>query len=414
MSDFVHISHPTGILKGTFPLPASKSEANRALIIQAVSGGLVQIENLSEAKDTQIMQQLLAQKGDGELNVGHAGTVMRFLTAFLAFQPRDVVLKGSERMQERPIGPLVEALRTLGAEIEYLENEGFPPLYIFGRNAKFRSSEVAIRGDVSSQFISALLMIAPALPEGLRLKIEGELISRPYVEMTLALMRNFGAKTNWEGNAIRVEPGRYRPGKYTIESDWSAAGYAYSMAALAQEADIFLPGLRQDSLQGDAKLAEIMEDFGVDTAFEAGGARLTINGRSLPETVNLNLLEMPDQAQTLIPMAGALGIPGTFSGLQSLRLKETDRILALQEELAICTLLLQSVVPKGSVALSGEFTCPDRPIRTYEDHRMAMGFAPLILRCPGKKLSLHHPHVVEKSFPAFWQSLEALGFEVSF
>lgn len=403
------LSHPTGELSGTFVLPASKSESNRALIIQALASGQITLQNLSDAADTQTLSALLQNRKDGEWNVGHAGTAMRFLTAFLAFQPMDVVLTGSERMQERPIGPLVEALRQMGAEIDYLGKEGCPPLYIFGRNAHFGASEIAIRGDISSQFISALLLIAPTLPEGLTLLIEGELISRPYVDMTLALMGQFGARYSWAGNQLLVEPTGYGAGAFTVESDWSAAGYAYACVALARRGELFLPGLRRDSLQGDRKLVEWMEGLGVGTTFLEDGILIFRNGATLPNDLELDFREMPDQAQTVLPLLAALGVKGRFTGLESLRIKETDRIAALQAELRKCGCAL-SEPQRGVWELSGQFAPPTEAFETYEDHRMAMGLAPLAML--GESIQIEDAGVVVKSFPQFWKQMTQIGFTV--
>jgi 3-phosphoshikimate 1-carboxyvinyltransferase len=391
-------------LQGDIHLPGSKSESNRALILQAMSGGLVRIEGLSEAQDTQTLQRLLTENPE-TMDVGHAGTTMRFLAAFLAFRPEDKILTGSARMQERPIGPLVDALRKLGAEIAYLGREGYPPLMIFGRNAKFRDSEVVLPGNVSSQFVSALLLIGYRQPDGLRIRLQGEVLSRPYIQMTLELLQNFGIGATWEGDTITVPRQHLRAGTYSVEADWSAASYWFCMAALTEGCEIRLHGLRPNSLQGDSVVADKMADLGVLAYWQKDVLVLTKRG-TVAQNIHWDFADCPDLAQGMIVAAAALGVEAHFTGLQSLRIKETDRIAALQQELA--KFGMQLLEGEGKWWLSGQFMPQAPTIATYDDHRMAMAFAPLALRCPG--LTILEPEVVNKSYPGFWKDLEAVGF----
>lgn len=399
------LSHPNGILNGEIQLPGSKSESNRALILQALSGGLVKIEGLSSAQDSQTLRTLLAENAEN-MDVGHAGTAMRFLTAYLSFHAADKVLTGSDRMQERPIGPLVDALRSIGADIAYLGNDGFPPLMIFGRNAKFLSSEVTLPGNISSQYISALLLIACRQPDGLRIKIEGKIMSRPYIEMTLAMMADFGIAHMWQADTIVIPRQNIRAGTFTVEADWSAASYWFCLVALSKKADILLKGLKKTSLQGDHVVADKMAALGVTATWEAAGLRLQKEALGT-NSVNWDFSDCPDLAQGLIVALAALNISGRFTGLESLRIKETDRILALQKELAHFGIQLKEEA--GVWWLEGEFQTNSATIQTYEDHRMAMAFAPLALVCPA--IRIENASVVSKSYPKFWDDLKEVGFE---
>ena len=407
MPDFVTLHPPSGPLRGTIHLPASKSESNRMLILRALAQNSIEVENLSEARDTQTLIRLLAEN-PATMDVGHAGTAMRFLTAFLAFRPEDKELTGSVRMQQRPIGLLVEALRELGADIHYLNEEGYPPLMIFGRNAHFGASRVSIPGDVSSQYISALLMIAPTLPDGLRIDLEGEIGSRPYIEMTLRLMARFGVQFRWEGASILVERGFYQRGSYAVEADWSAASYWYCMAGMADEAEIKLLGLRKDSSQGDHAVVEMMRPLGVETEFQDDGLILKKVVATLPKQLEWDFRDCPDLAQGLLVMLAACGIGGRFTGLESLRIKETDRIAALQNEFGKFGVDL--LEENGVWNLAGKFQAVAASIPTYEDHRMAMAFAPLAMKSPG--IQIEEPEVVVKSYPGYWKDLQQVGFEV--
>ena len=400
-------------------LTGSKSECNRALIISALSKGLVSVENLSEAADTVTLNrrlETLADIQDSELktagsrlvDVGPAGTAMRFLTAFLATQEGSFKLTGTERMKQRPIGILVEALKVLGADITYLENEGFPPLHISGP-IKQNTQHIKIKGDISSQYISALLMIAPNLPLGLVLEIEGELTSKPYVEMTLAMLEQVGIRNDWYENTITIENQSFNTAKLYVEPDWSAASYWFAIAALADDASIFLPGLNGYSLQGDSKITEIMANFGITSQFKNGGVFLKKEHKKIERKI-FDLKECPDLAQTIVVICAALGHDATFTGLETLKIKETNRVLALQQELAKIGVKFIEKNFSYKLDCSGLHFPEKIMINTYEDHRMAMAFAPLALRI--KEVEIEEKEVVNKSYPYFWNDLEKAGFEV--
>ena len=410
----MHLSWPGGPLRGTAQLPASKSEANRALILRALAGGGT-LGNLSDANDTQLMQRLLAEVPHAaELSAEDAGTVMRFLTAYLCVTGWQGRLTGTARMQERPIAVLVEALRQAGGQIDYQTKEGYPPLAFGGFHAATSAepTALAVRGDISSQYISALLMVGPRLPGGLRLTLTGHVGSRPYIDMTLALMRRFGARFTAEGNVLTVLPTPYQPTDYVVESDWSAASYWYALVALgAAGSEITLPGLRHASLQGDQAIAELMRLFGVETTFLPEAVHL----RQVPlepqaAAPSLDFTDCPDLAQTVAVVAAALNRPVELTGLDSLRIKETDRIAALQTELGKFGGGLRDLGAGRFRAESAGFAVRGQVVATYHDHRMAMAFAPLALRGP---LAIEAPAVVRKSYPQFWQELAKAGFAVS-
>lgn len=392
-------------------LPASKSISNRALILHALSGGVQRPINLSDCDDTEVMIRALEHDGT-EIDIHAAGTAMRFLTAYFSTRSGRRLLTGSARMKQRPIRLLVDALRTLGADICYAEAEGFPPLLIHGK--ALPGSEITLAGSVSSQYISALLMIGPTLPNGLTLHLTGDLISVPYINLTLSLMAHYGAEARWtDERTIRVEPGSYRDVSFTVESDWSAASYWYEMMALWQQGQnpcIDLLGLFPRSSQGDSRGAELFAKLGVHTAFTDEGVRLTKLGTPVARLVE-NLVDIPDLAQTFVVTCCLMGIPFRFSGLQSLRIKETDRISALQQELHKLGYVIKDE-HDSILSWNGE-RCPreDHPvIATYDDHRMAMAFAPAVLSVPA--LAIAHPEVVSKSYPSYWQHLAAAGFIV--
>ena len=411
----MHLSWSGGPLRGTAQLPASKSEANRALILQALAGGGT-LGNLSDAHDTQLMGRLLAAApGTAVLDAEDAGTVMRFLTAYLAATNWRGRLTGTARMQERPIGVLVDALRQAGARIDYVSNPGFPPLELVGfepAESAEAPTELAVRGDISSQYISALLMVGPHLPGGLRLHLTGHIGSRPYINMTVALMQLFGADYTAEGNTLLVRPGHYQPTNYVVEADWSAASYWYSLVALAPVgSEITLLGLRKESLQGDQAIVGMMTYFGVVTTFLSDGIHLQqqpIAART--ELLTLDFTDCPDLAQTVAVVAAALNQPVDMTGLESLRIKETDRIAALQTELAKFGGDLREVGEGRFRAESVGFSVNKQSVATYHDHRMAMAFAPLALRGP---LTVESPTVVKKSYPQFWNELAKSGFVIS-
>lgn len=414
-------------VNGTIQLTGSKSECNRALVIGALSSGKVKVENISDAADTVTLSAALksespevrkseSNKSDPGLktqdlrlvNIGPAGTAMRFLTAYFTLQDEEVILTGSERMKQRPIGILVNALREIGADIDYAENDGFPPLRIKG-GFEQKKDTISIKGDISSQYITALLLIASQLPLGLTLQIEGELTSRPYVEMTLAMLQQAGIQHQWDGNNIHIAKQDFKETTLYVEPDWSAASYWYAIAALADEAELFLPGLTAYSLQGDSVITEIMANFGITSQFKDGGVHLKKENKPLSRKI-FDMKSCPDLAQTVIVVCAALGHDATFTGLETLKIKETDRIAALQNELAKIGVKL---IEKGQVY---KLDCSERhipakiQIGTYDDHRMAMAFAPLALVVP--EVEVEDYMVVEKSYPAFWEDLQIMGFEV--
>lgn len=410
----MHLSWSGGPLRGTAQLPASKSEANRALILQALAGGGT-LGNLSDANDTQLMQRLLLEAPNStELSAEDAGTVMRFLTAYLSVTNWRGRLTGTARMQERPIAVLVDALRQAGASISYLNNEGYPPLEING----FAAAEVAgmtelsVRGDISSQYISALLMVGPYLPGGLRLTLTGHIGSRPYIDMTLALMQRFGADYTADGDVLTVRADAYHSTDYVIESDWSAASYWYSLVALGPAgSEITLPRLREKSLQGDQAIAEIMTHFGVKTTFLPDAVHLQQQPLTTQTEIQvIDFTNCPDLAQTVAVVAAALARPVDMTGLESLRIKETDRIAALQAELAKFGGDLRDLGKGRFRAESSDFAVNNQSVATYHDHRMAMAFAPLAVRGP---LRIESPTVVRKSYPQFWKELAKSGFAIS-
>ncbi|MFZ5939461.1 MAG: 3-phosphoshikimate 1-carboxyvinyltransferase [Bacteroidota bacterium] len=390
-------------------LPASKSISNRLLIIRALSGSSGELINLADSDDTRLMLEALESDSAGK-NTGHAGTAMRFLTAYYSALSCQVTLTGSERMKQRPIGELVGALRSLGAQIQYLENEGYPPLSISG--GKMKGGEVTVNGAISSQFISALLMIGPVLPGGLTLRLEGEVVSGSYIRMTLALMEKFGARVEWTADRIRIGEGAYRMYPYTVESDWSAAAFWYSIMLLSGDSQIALPFLYAGSLQGDSVLAEMFKPLGIETAFGPEGVILSKTGEEFPEVFTFDFTECPDLVQAVAAALCAKGIRFHFTGTRTLRIKETDRIFALQEELGKLGFLLVSNKEGSFLSWEGDrLPAVNTPvIGTYHDHRMAMAFAPLSLVIP--KIIIDDPMVVTKSYPGFWSDLMKAGFRI--
>lgn len=396
------------VVKSTIQLPASKSISNRALIINALARGTTPPCNLSDCDDTLVMIKALAENNE-TIDIMAAGTAMRFLTAYLSTVQGTHILTGTERMQQRPIQILVNALRELGAQIEYAGKEGFPPLRIHGTELK--GNELTLKGNVSSQYISALLMIGPVLKNGLRLHLTGEIISLPYINLTLQLMKEFGAKAAWtSGNSIEVAPKPYTPVSFMVESDWSAASYWYQIAALSEQAEIELMVLFRNSYQGDSRGAEVFSRLGITTEFTHEGVLLKKSNR-LVEQLNEDFVDIPDLAQTFAVTCCLLGIPFRFTGLQSLKIKETDRIFALKAELRKLGYLLQDA--QDSILIwDGERCQPEAQpvIQTYEDHRMAMAFAPAALRFPEMRIA--EPQVVSKSYPAYWEHLQQAGFQI--
>ena len=400
-----HLIHFDNPLNGSVQLTSSKSESNRVLLINALGGDRLRLHNLSAARDTQTMQRLLRESGK-VWDVLDAGTTMRFCTAYLAIHGEDHIITGTDRMLERPIGILAEALSALGAQITYLEKEGFPPLKI-AKIREQKTDNLEIPGNVSSQFISALLMIAPKLPLGLTLKLTTEVFSRPYIEMTLGLMELFGVKSSWKGDTIHIARQNYYEGQYTVESDWSGASYWYSMLALNTGGNIKLLGLREKSLQGDQQIATIMQKMGINTVYDTKGAQLIKTAKKEKE-IELDFKTCPDLAQTVMVTAAVKGIILNMTGLESLRIKETDRISAMQTELAKIGAELTEADHTWRL-VPGNLPSTTPVIKTYDDHRMAMAFAPL---CQVMDVVIQDPHVVRKSYPAFWDDLKGMGITV--
>lgn len=396
-------------------LPASKSESNRALILAALAAyqnGISflpsTIKNISQAVDTQTLLAILSHQDSEIWDAKDAGTTFRFLTAFAVATKKNVILTGSARMKERPIAVLVDALRSIGAKIDYLEKEGFPPLQIFGKDFIQIENEINIRADVSSQYISALMMIAPILDKGLKMNLIGKIGSRPYIEMTLQqISRRLPQIIADFADIIEIANMRYNSDIFEVENDWSAASYVYAFVALSASAEVCVAGLKQDSLQGDKQIVEIMQHFGVETIWEKEGIILRKKDDFIPIEQNLHIdfSDIPDLAQTIAVVAAVTGIKVYFRGLESLRIKETDRIAALQVELLKFGVHF-SEIEEGVFTLWGMFTPTNTQIATYKDHRMAMAFAPLLLKIPD--LTFENPEVVSKSFPNFWIEVEKL------
>jgi len=404
-------------LKGEIKLTASKSESNRALIISALSKMPITLHNLATAKDTQTLIEVLQQdeknyKENIEYNIGAAGTTMRFLTAYFATKPGTRILTGSERMKQRPIKPLVEALKQLGADITYLEKEGYPPLKIKGKI--LTGNEVTIDGSLSSQYITALLLISPQLYNGLVLHFNGGTTSKPYINMTLKMMEYFNVSGTWEDDDICVSNQQYKTEEnkpYTIEADWSAASYWYSMAALADDVDLKIFGLKENSLQGDSIVKDFYTFFGVKTTFIEGGVHLT-KIKPVIMALGFDFSDCPDVAQTILVSASALQIPVLMNGLHTLKIKETDRIASMIIELK--KLGIEAAETFTNTIEIKEYartlTQTQVPIATYDDHRMAMSFAPLAFKY--ESITIENPEVVNKSYPAFWDDMKSVGFKI--
>lgn len=430
-----HIKSPNK-LKATVILPASKSISNRALLLNVLSSHPGGLHNIAVCDDTEAVLHALSDNNHHPIDIGAAGTAMRFLTAYFAGQNGNFMITGTDRMKKRPIKPLVDALQAVGAHIEYLEKEGFPPLNIKGNTLK--GGEIRLDGSISSQYISALLMIAPTMTNGLRLHLTGNIISQPYIQLTIELMRRFGVIVFEEGQTFTVPPQQYTPpDDFTIESDWSAASYWYEIVALSgdNEATVSLAGLKPDSLQGDASIMKLFDPLGVKTTFTPDGVTLTKKERSYnaakadnptgnhnsesgfapnPETVfTCDFVSIPDMAQTAAVTCAMLDIPFRFTGLQSLKIKETDRLAALQNELRKLGYVLR-ITDGNTLEWTGEKddAKPNPVIATYEDHRMAMAFAPVAL-CRNDGIRIVHPSVVTKSYPSYWDDLQKAGFERS-
>lgn len=390
-------------------LPASKSISNRVLIINALALSSTEVHNLAKCDDTDAMVAALSS-GERDLNIGHAGTAMRFLTAYLAQLNGEWRIGGSERMEQRPIGVLVSALRELGARVEYLKNEGFPPLKIYG--GELRGGEIEVSASVSSQYISALMMIAPNMKRGLKLRLQGHIASKPYIDMTASIMRTFGAQVEWiSENVISISPEGYVPVSYSVESDWSAASYIFQMVSLIPGSKVVVPYLYRESLQGDSKQIELWQKLGVKCEYKGTGIELMSEGLcSVPvdKILDYDFTLMPDLVQTFVVTCCLKGIPFSFTGVETLRIKETDRITALINELHKLGYVVKCD-GDSRIYWNGERcdTTESVVIETYKDHRMAMAFAPVAIVREG--IVIADSQVVTKSFPEYWREVDKLG-----
>lgn len=402
----ITLTHPSKKIRAASNILGSKSENNRALILKALYFPELELQNQSNSRDTQLLTTALATKNE-VVDIKDAGTAMRFSTAFFSVQEGRVTrLQGTARMHQRPIGILVDALRTLGANIEYAEKEGYPPLLIKGK--KLEGGALQLDASVSSQFISALMMIAPSLEKGLQLSWNGLSVSAPYIYMTANIMERMGFEVKIAANGLEVKPGLgKKPSSFIVESDWSSASYWYLMAALATESEVFMKGFRQVSFQGDAAVKGYFNALGVEHEYIGAGYRLHKSAEA-PKLKKLNLIEQPDLAQTLAVACAALQQKVLFTGLQTLRIKETDRLLALKTELE---------KTGAKITIGDDFLEVTEGIKsvegvafdTYHDHRMAMAFAPLALL---GKITINDPDVVNKSYPNYWDDLRGAGFVV--
>jgi 3-phosphoshikimate 1-carboxyvinyltransferase len=389
-------------------LPASKSISNRLLIIQALAKQVIELHNLSDCDDTRVMLEAF-KSTKNEINIGHAGTSMRFLTAYYAATAQKKFITGSERMKNRPMDELVNALNQLGAEIIYAEKTGFPPIVTSGKALNGNCLE--INGGISSQFITALLLVAPILPQGLIINIKGKLISSSYVALTLGLMENFGVTAKWEGNSIQIDHQDYKGGITTAEADWSGASYWYEIAALSDSAEIKIHGLSEISLQGDAAVSKIFERLGITTEF-AGQTAILKKNKTTTGYFDYDFINNPDLVQTFVVTLCFMGIPFRISGAETLRIKETDRIAALQNEMSKLGYTIQEPQP-GVLSWNGSRKEPSKEIsiETYKDHRMALAFAPAALKL--KNIKIEDAGVVTKSYPSFWDDLQKAGFRIT-
>ncbi|WP_047419141.1 3-phosphoshikimate 1-carboxyvinyltransferase [Cellulophaga sp. Hel_I_12] len=404
----LHLNSPvTNLIEATLKITGSKSESNRILLLQALYPN-VSIENTSNSDDAQVMQQGL-KISEGEVDIHHAGTAMRFLTAYFAMQEgKEVVLTGSQRMTERPIGVLVEALKSLGADISYVNNEGFPPLKITGK--KITKQKVTLPADMSSQYISALLLNASSLENGLEITLVGKITSVPYIQMTLALLSQLDIENTFEGNIIKVFPKKeVRAKTLVVESDWSSASYFYSICALADiGSKITLSAYKENSLQGDSVLATIYKSFGVETTFNRHQVILKKIAHHQTTGLHIDLANAPDIAQTIAVSCFGLGMECHLTGLHTLKIKETDRLEALKTELSKLGAKISVTDKTLSLNASNEIK-KNRAIDTYNDHRMAMAFAPLALRT---SIFINDAEVVSKSYPDFWKDMISMGIQV--
>lgn len=401
----IRLEHPSSYTEGEIAITGSKSESNRLLILQALFPKII-IKNISNSDDSKITENAL-KSTDSIIDIHHAGTAMRFLTAYFSTQPgREIILTGSQRMQERPIKLLVNALKDLGAEISYDKKEGYPPLKIIGK--KIIKSKVALQANISSQYISALMLIAPSLEDGLTIELTGQLTSVPYIKMTQTILDELGFETTFEKNKIQISSAkRIEPKTWTIESDWSSASYFYSILALSRQGNICLSSYKKESNQGDSALSEIYKSLGVVTSFNRGMINLTkVKDFNFTESININLINTPDLAQTIAVSCLGLGIGCKLSGLHTLKIKETDRLRALKIEME--KLGAKVDITSDSLELYPNAKLKkDIAINTFNDHRMAMAFAPLALKAP---IIINDSEVVSKSYPAFWDDLKRINF----
>lgn len=400
---------PINSVSGTINLPGSKSISNRILIIKALSGLDFLIQNLSDSDDAKHLKEAIGNYSTYSIiNVGHAGTDMRFLTAFLSIKNGDYELTGSERLQQRPIKDLVDVLKTLGADIYYKNSKGFPPLQINGK--QLQGGAVEISGKISSQFITALLLVAPYFTKGLELTIKDELVSKPYVHMTIELMKEFGASVIWKDNKIIVEPlpYTYHKKEFIVESDWSAASYYYSMVALSKiGTQLSIKGLFENSLQADDVCSNIYKNFGVKTTFNDNEIVISKNSKANTSLLELDFIECPDITQTIVCSCIGLNVPFKFTGLQTLKVKETDRITALQNELQKIGCAIEITDTSIQWTATKSEAIDNLSVATYNDHRMAMSFAPLCLLVDN--VIVENAEVVSKSYPMFWEHLKSIG-----
>ncbi len=395
-------------IEGRILVPSSKSISNRVQIINALSYSFESIKNLSTCDDSKVMQEVLFSNTN-TFDVGHAGTSMRFLTAYLSKILGEWTLTGSDRMKKRPISALVDALNSLGAQITYLEKEGYPPLKILGSN--ITGKEVELDASTSSQYISALLLIAPTLADGLRIKLKGQIVSRSYIELTLNIMAEFGIESEFKNNEIYLAKQNYKVIPYTVESDWSGASYWYAIMAFSPKGKLFLDGLKKNSYQGDSHLVELFEKLGVKTNFSKKGIYIEPNNETCKKLI-FDFIDMPDLAQTFAVVSALKNIPFHFKGLETLKIKETNRISALINELGKLGYVLYEP-NEGELAWDGQMkeVSENITIETYHDHRMAMAFAPIaMLR---SEIEISDPMVVNKSYPNFWEQLKEMGFTIS-
>ncbi len=404
----VSLSHPSVKCNGKLRITGSKSETNRLLLLQALFSGL-SIENTSESDDSEVMKAALKAKTD-VIDVHHAGTAMRFLTAYFAhLEGREIVLTGSQRMQERPIKILVEALRSIGASITYEKEEGYPPIIIKGK--KLNGGTVKLPADISSQYISALLLIGPVLENGIQLDLLGKITSIPYINMTLSLLNSIGVQTEFKGQSIRVAPQKNpRLTTQIVESDWSSASYYFSIVALSDESEIHLTSYKKNSLQGDRVLREIYSKLGVSSSIDGQTLILKKEKVDLPHVLEWDLSKAPDIAQTIAVSCYGLGVGCKLKGLHTLKIKETDRLQALYNELTKLGAQVK-VTDKSLKLAAGSNFVANCSLPTYNDHRMAMAFAPLALKVP---LIIENAEVVSKSYPTFWKDLEQINFKINY